>query len=206
MLFRSNNPKLRALVPQELWLHPEDAKPRNIKNHDLVLVYNSRGTIRIPAKITTRIRPGVVAVPQGAWFDPDQKGVDQGGCINTLTSLRPTPIAKANAQHTILVEVKKDSNCIKGTDSVIPGSSIPDNSMPDNSIQDNSMPDNSIRDSRQILFCTGCLTCVASCPHGRMKVLELPSGEQEQPIRYLPLSCGQCGEPACKASCPLRIL
>ncbi len=196
-----NNPKLRALVPQELWLHPEDAKPRNIKNHDLVLVYNSRGTIRIPAKITTRIRPGVVAVPQGAWFDPDQKGVDQGGCINTLTSLRPTPIAKANAQHTILVEVKKDSNCIKGTDSVIPGSSIPDNSMPDNSI-----PDNSIQDSRQVLFCTGCLTCVASCPHGRMKVLELPSGEQEQPIRYLPLSCSQCGDPACKASCPLRIL
>ena len=31
----------------------------------------------------------------------------KGGCINTLTSQRPSPLAKANPQHTNLVEVKK---------------------------------------------------------------------------------------------------
>ena len=53
--------------------------------------------------------PGVVSMGQGAWHDADMSGnkVDKGGCINTLTSPRPTPLAKANPQHTNLVEVKK---------------------------------------------------------------------------------------------------
>ena len=33
--------------------------------------------------------------------------VDIGGNINTLTSLRPSPLAKGNPQHTNLVEVRK---------------------------------------------------------------------------------------------------
>lgn len=37
----------------------------------------------------------------------DGKRVDVGGCINTLTAHRPSPYAKGNAQHNILVEVRK---------------------------------------------------------------------------------------------------
>ena len=33
--------------------------------------------------------------------------IDKGGCINTLTSHRPTPYARGNPQHTNLVEVAK---------------------------------------------------------------------------------------------------
>jgi anaerobic selenocysteine-containing dehydrogenase len=51
--------------------------------------------------------PGVIDIPQGAWFDPDENGVDRGGCVNVLTSQRWTPFAFATAQHTIMVEVER---------------------------------------------------------------------------------------------------
>ena len=70
---------------------------------------NAFGEIELLAKVTPRVVPGTVCISQGAWHDADMYGdrVDKGGCINTLTSPRPTPLAKANPQHTNLVEVKK---------------------------------------------------------------------------------------------------
>ncbi len=102
-----NNLALHKVDPQCIWMHPEDAKPRNIQDGDEVLVYNDRGSIRIPAKLTDRIAPGATGMTQGAWFTPDNNGTDQAGSINVLTSLRPTPYARGNGQHTNLVEVKK---------------------------------------------------------------------------------------------------
>lgn len=100
---------LKQAAPQELWINPVDAEERNIKQGDMVKIYNDRGIVEIPAKVTPRILPGVVSMGQGAWHDAEMTGdkVDRGGCINTLTSLRPTPLAKANPQHTNLVEVEK---------------------------------------------------------------------------------------------------
>ena len=51
--------------------------------------------------------PGVVAIPQGAWWTPDANGVDTRGSINVLTTERWTPLAFGNAQHTIMVEVQE---------------------------------------------------------------------------------------------------
>ena len=59
------------------------------------------------ASVARPVRSGVVSFPQGAWYKPNKAGVDEGGCINTLTSLRPSPLAKANPQHTNLVQVAK---------------------------------------------------------------------------------------------------
>lgn len=102
-----NNPGLRKLDPQCLWIHPDDASNRNIKDGDMVLVYNDRGKVKIPAKITDRIAKGVTALAQGTWYTPDENGTDTRGSINVLTSKRPTPFARGNGQHTNLVEVKK---------------------------------------------------------------------------------------------------
>lgn len=92
---------------QEIWLNPMDASQREIKDGDMLKVWNDRGEIRVVAKITERIMPGVVAMGQGSWYAPDRNGVDRGACINTLTTLRPSPLAKANPQHTNLVDIAR---------------------------------------------------------------------------------------------------
>ena len=100
-----NNLGMHKLDPQCLWMHPDDAAKRHIADGQEVLVWNDRGRMRIPVKLTDRVMTGVVALSQGAWYDPDPDGTDRGGCINVLTSLRPTPYARGNGQHTNLVEV-----------------------------------------------------------------------------------------------------
>jgi anaerobic dimethyl sulfoxide reductase subunit A len=98
---------LKDAAPQEIWINPEDAKARGIAHLDQVRVFNDRGETVLPAKVTLRIVPGVVSVPEGAWYTPDDKGVDHGGCTNMLTSWRPSPLAKGPALHTCLVQVEK---------------------------------------------------------------------------------------------------
>lgn len=42
-----------------------------------------------------------------AWANMSGDKIDHGGCVNTLTTLRPSPLAKGNPQHTNLVEIEK---------------------------------------------------------------------------------------------------
>jgi anaerobic selenocysteine-containing dehydrogenase len=102
-----NNPWLQESAPQSLWINPVDAASRGIKHGDWVKVYNQYGQTQVPAKVTPRIMPGVLSLPQGAWYTPDQNGLDQNGCVNVLTRQHPSPLAKANPQHTNLVQVEK---------------------------------------------------------------------------------------------------
>jgi len=103
-----NNEWLKEVSPQMLWINPLDATPRGIEHGDRVTVFNDIGATRVRAKVTSRIMPGVLSLPQGAWYTPNPKGIDQGGCINILTSQRPSPIAKGNPQHTNLVQVVRE--------------------------------------------------------------------------------------------------
>ncbi len=105
-----NLPKIREHFPDHVLMNPIDAEARGIRNDDKVEVFNERGAVRVIAKVTSRIMPGVCSIPQGAWYTPvmeNGRKVDVGGNINTLTSLRPSPYAKGNPQHTNLVEVRK---------------------------------------------------------------------------------------------------
>ena len=106
---------LEEVDPPALWIHPEDAAARGISDGETVEVFNDRGTVRIPAKVTRRIMKGVTAMSQGGWYTPDKTGADVRGSINVLTALRPTPLAHGNPQHTNLVEVRparKNENSI----------------------------------------------------------------------------------------------
>ena len=102
--------ELKDVARQQLWINPADAEPRGIANGDMCSVKSPAGEIRIEAKVTPRIIPGTVAVPQGSWHDANMNGdkVDHGACINTLTTYKPTPLAKGNGpSNSIVVQVAK---------------------------------------------------------------------------------------------------
>lgn len=106
-----NVPWLQEVEKHALWMNPVDAEARGLQHDDEIRIFNDRGEIHITVWVTERIRPGVVALPQGVWHDPVEPGVsgsiDKGGAVNVLTNDRPTPFAGATAQHTCLVEVAK---------------------------------------------------------------------------------------------------
>ena len=98
---------LQELDPTALWINPEDAAARQIKDGDMVEVFNDRGVMRVPAKVTKRIVAGVIAVSEGGWYKAGKDGADLGGSINVLTmSDKATPLANGNPQHTNLADVR----------------------------------------------------------------------------------------------------
>lgn len=102
-----NNRVLQKKEPQSVWMHPEDATKLGIVDGEEVLLENERGRVKVHAKVTGRTARRVLALSQGAWYEPERDGTDKRGSINVLTSLKPTPLAKGNPQHTNIVRVRK---------------------------------------------------------------------------------------------------
>jgi trimethylamine-N-oxide reductase (cytochrome c) len=75
-----------------LRIHPRDAGRRGIDHHDLIEVFNDRGSVICAAVLTERVRPGVVHAYHGsAVYDPIGEpgcSADRGGCMNLLTPSR----------------------------------------------------------------------------------------------------------------------
>jgi anaerobic dimethyl sulfoxide reductase subunit A len=100
------SPWIRDAAPHTLWLNPQDAQARGIADGDAVEAFNAQGTVRVAARVTERIMPGVACLYQGTWYAPDAKGVDEGGCANVLTDHRLSP-SGGPTMHTTWIEVRK---------------------------------------------------------------------------------------------------
>jgi anaerobic dimethyl sulfoxide reductase subunit A len=105
-----NNEWTTEAFPQLVFMNKADADARKIRNGDFVKVWNDRGALVAKCRITSGIMPGVIDIPQGAWYKPGKDGIDTGGNINMLTTERWTALAKGNPQHTIMVQVEKYNN------------------------------------------------------------------------------------------------
>jgi trimethylamine-N-oxide reductase (cytochrome c) len=74
-------------------MHPEDARRREIKQYDLIRLYNDRGSVICAADVSTIVMQGIVMAYQAsALYEIVQDGdrvVEVGGCVNVLTSKRP---------------------------------------------------------------------------------------------------------------------
>ncbi len=93
---------------EPITLNTEDAAKRNIAAGDIVRVFNDRGACLAGAVISDVVRPGVVQLPTGAWYDPDEDGLDRHGNPNVLTKDVPTSsLSQGTAAHTALVQVEK---------------------------------------------------------------------------------------------------
>jgi len=97
---------LREIEPHRAWINPVDAEPRGIRDRDEIYVFNDRGKLAITAWVTERIMPGVICIFEGAWYDPDEQGIDRGGCVNVLTKDAYSE-GGASALNTALVQASK---------------------------------------------------------------------------------------------------
>ncbi|MGO1593282.1 MAG: molybdopterin dinucleotide binding domain-containing protein, partial [Ancrocorticia sp.] len=100
-------PWIMEAHPQHVWMNPVDAEARGLSTDERIQVTSRRGAIRSLAFVTGRIAPGVISIPQGAWYSPGDDGVDDGACASTLASLNATPVAKGNTQQQIIAQVKR---------------------------------------------------------------------------------------------------
>jgi anaerobic selenocysteine-containing dehydrogenase len=83
-------------------IHPDDAGKRGIKNHDLVELFNTRGTCRLRAVVTDAVRQGVVASPKGRW-----RRHSGGQSVNQVTTDTLADMAGQSSYHSSLVGLRK---------------------------------------------------------------------------------------------------
>jgi anaerobic selenocysteine-containing dehydrogenase len=82
-------------------LDPSDAEARRVADGDRVRVWNDRASLTLPARISGRLRPGVVAVPFGWWADHHS----EPATINELTNDALSDWGGGVAFHDTRVEV-----------------------------------------------------------------------------------------------------
>ena len=97
---------------EPILINPDDALTRGIDDGDVVRVYNGRGACLAGAVVSAVVRPGVVQLATGAWYDPMQ--LDDGtilcvhGNPNAVTQDRPTShLSQGCAGQQARVEVER---------------------------------------------------------------------------------------------------
>lgn len=97
---------------EPVWINPDDAKDRGIADGDIVRLFNERGACLAGAVVTAQVRPGVLQLSTGAWYDPDTPGAIGATCVhgnpNVLTHDTGTStIAQGTSAQTCLVQLEK---------------------------------------------------------------------------------------------------
>ena len=92
-------------------MNPADARSRGLATGDIIRLYNDRGSCLAGLQISEAIMTGVIELPTGAWFDPQdwEDGVlEVHGNPNALTpDVGTSSLAQGCSAHTCLVEVEK---------------------------------------------------------------------------------------------------
>ena len=112
MDFAGESAHLKINGREPVLLHPDDAASRGIRENDVVRIYNDRGATLAAAVITDGVRPGVIRLSTGAWYDPAEPGrlgaLDKHGNPNMLTPDKGTSkLGQGPIAHTALVEVER---------------------------------------------------------------------------------------------------
>lgn len=73
-------------------VHPDDARPRGIRDGSLVRLFNDRGECVLPVRVSDDARPGVLVAPMGWWGHPGA----QATTSQRLTRLSRSPTFNDN--------------------------------------------------------------------------------------------------------------
>ncbi|MCC6533790.1 MAG: molybdopterin-dependent oxidoreductase [Burkholderiales bacterium] len=93
-------------------MHPHDAAARGLRGGDIVRVFNDRGQCLAGVRIEAGLKPGVVQMSTGAWYDPLVPGeigtLDKHGNANVLTLDKGTSkLTQGASAHSCLVQVER---------------------------------------------------------------------------------------------------
>jgi len=104
----SRSAKIATHEPIEI--NPKDAARRNLKDGDIVRVFNDRGSCLCGVVVTEDIMVGVVVISTGAWYDPLDPGQPDSLCKhgnpNVLApDIGTSSLGQGPAAHSCLVDV-----------------------------------------------------------------------------------------------------
>ena len=114
-----NIPWLREAWVNPVFLSIQDATDAGVADGDTVLVSTAQGSTTRIASVTPMVRPGVVALPHGAWVMVDESaGTDQAGSDNFLTACAATGqgVSGYNSQ---ICRIEKYSGAALGIDAAM---------------------------------------------------------------------------------------
>jgi len=63
-------------------MHPADAAARGVADGDIIRLFNERGACLAGVRVTEDIRPGVVQLSTGAWYDPADPNEEAPLCVH----------------------------------------------------------------------------------------------------------------------------
>lgn len=106
----SQGTKVQGREP--LRMHPDDAAARGLQSGDVARVYNDRGSFLAGVIVTDDVRPRVVQVSTGAWYDPLDPADFDAMCVhgnpNTVTLDRGTSrLGQGNVGQHALVQIER---------------------------------------------------------------------------------------------------
>jgi biotin/methionine sulfoxide reductase len=97
---------------EPITLHPDDAKARGLAAGDIVRVFNDRGACLAGLRVSDAIRPGVVALATGAWWEP-RDGLCIHGNPNVLTQdVGTSRLGQGCAAQSCLVEIERHAGAL----------------------------------------------------------------------------------------------
>lgn len=92
-------------------INPEDAARLGIGDGDTVRLWNGRGECLAVAGVTETVRPGVVVLPTGSWYQPadeSERPLEIAGNPNVLTLDKgSSSLGQGCAAHTCLIAVER---------------------------------------------------------------------------------------------------
>ncbi|OBG88566.1 molybdopterin oxidoreductase [Mycobacterium sp. E802] len=106
----SQSSKVQGREP--IRIHPDDASARGLSDGDVVRVFNDRGACLAGVVIDDRLRPAVVQLSTGAWFDPADPADPDAMCVhgnpNVLTEdIGTSALARGCTGAHVLVQIEK---------------------------------------------------------------------------------------------------
>jgi biotin/methionine sulfoxide reductase len=105
----SQNSKINGREP--VMINSSDALKRDIKDGDIVMLFNKRGRVLAGANISDNVMPGVVVLSTGAWFNLDYAlNLEKHGNPNVLTKdVGASSLSQGPTCHATLVQLKKSN-------------------------------------------------------------------------------------------------